>query len=188
MLGVSPALADAGPMMPSYNAVEAAIGGQGVALADNVTAAAALLDGRLVRPFPTIDAEVAYYFVSPDGRKQSSHGRGASRTGFTRRWWRPRSVSRRFSRQIPRIASSTASQSGALALRGAECGDQHCIRIGKSQKAHGLASSFPRIAMQTRGSDGPASEGSFALRLVSPLPGAAVTQPIMRPIVMEPVR
>lgn len=71
-VGVSPGLADAGPMMPSYNAVEAAIGGQGVALADNVTAAAALLDGRLVRSFPTIDAEVAYYFVSPDGRKESA--------------------------------------------------------------------------------------------------------------------
>ncbi len=74
-LGVSAALADAGPMMPSYNAVEAAIGGQGVALADNVTAAAALLDGRLVRPYPTKDAEVAYYFVSPDGRKDSATAR-----------------------------------------------------------------------------------------------------------------
>lgn len=71
-VGVSAALADAGPMMPSYNAVEAAIGGQGVALADNVTAAAALLDGRLLRPFPTQDAEVAYYFVSPAGRRDSA--------------------------------------------------------------------------------------------------------------------
>lgn len=74
-VGVSQALADAGPMLPSYNAVEAAIGGQGVALGDNVIAAAALLDGRLVRPFPTIDAEVAYYFVSPDGRRESDAAR-----------------------------------------------------------------------------------------------------------------
>jgi LysR family glycine cleavage system transcriptional activator len=71
-IGVSPELADAGPMMPSYNAVEAAIGGQGVALADNVIAAAALLDGRLVRPFATQDAGVAYYFVRPEGRKVSA--------------------------------------------------------------------------------------------------------------------
>lgn len=71
-VGVSTALADAGPMMPTHNAVEAAIGGQGVALGDNVTAADALLDGRLVRPFASIPAEVAYYFVGPDGRKDSA--------------------------------------------------------------------------------------------------------------------
>jgi LysR family glycine cleavage system transcriptional activator len=69
--GISPALADAGPMMPSYNAVEAAIGGQGVALADNVTAAEALLAGRLVRPFPSMPGQVAYYFVCPEGRRDS---------------------------------------------------------------------------------------------------------------------
>ncbi|MFO1171434.1 MAG: transcriptional regulator GcvA [Hyphomicrobiaceae bacterium] len=70
--GVSAALADAGPIMPTHHAVEAAIGGQGVALGDNVVAADALIDGRLVRPFASVDAEVAYYFVGPEGRKDSA--------------------------------------------------------------------------------------------------------------------
>jgi LysR family glycine cleavage system transcriptional activator len=70
--GVTPGLADAGPMLPSYNAVEAAIGGQGVALGDNVIAAEALLAGRVVRPFAAVAAQVAYYFVRPVGRTDSA--------------------------------------------------------------------------------------------------------------------
>ena len=73
--GVSTALADAGPTMPSYTAVAAAIGGQGVALGDNVIAADALLDDRLVRPFATMPAQVAYYFVRPEGRQDSEDAR-----------------------------------------------------------------------------------------------------------------
>jgi LysR family glycine cleavage system transcriptional activator len=71
-VGVSTMLADAGPTMSTHHAVEAAIAGQGVALGDNVIAADALLDGRLVRPFPSIDAGVAYFFVGPEGRKDSA--------------------------------------------------------------------------------------------------------------------
>ena len=37
-----------------------------------MVAADALIDGRLVRPFASVDAEVAYYFVGPEGRKDSA--------------------------------------------------------------------------------------------------------------------
>lgn len=70
-VGVPTTLADAGPKMPTHHAVGAAIAGQGVALGDNVIAADALIDGRLVKPFPSIDAGVSYFFVGPEGRKDS---------------------------------------------------------------------------------------------------------------------
>ncbi|MEZ5924859.1 MAG: transcriptional regulator GcvA [Hyphomicrobiaceae bacterium] len=63
--------AGAGPTMPSHNAIEAAIGGLGVALADNVIAAEPLLDGRLVRLFAVKPEDVAYHFVSLEDRKES---------------------------------------------------------------------------------------------------------------------
>ncbi len=49
--------------------LEAAASGQGVALADEALAAAALEDGRLVRPFAlTLETPAAYHVVYPDGR------------------------------------------------------------------------------------------------------------------------
>ena len=49
--------------------LEAATSGQGVALADQALATAALADGRLVRPFEqTLEIATAYYVVHPHGR------------------------------------------------------------------------------------------------------------------------
>lgn len=49
--------------------VQAAIMGQGVALARGVLAADALEDGRLVRPFAlTLPTEYAYYLVCPESK------------------------------------------------------------------------------------------------------------------------
>ncbi len=49
--------------------LEAATSGQGVALADEALAAAALDDGRLVRPFTmTLETAAAYYVVYPEDR------------------------------------------------------------------------------------------------------------------------
>lgn len=49
--------------------LEAATSGQGVALADEALAAAALEDGRLVRPFDlTLETAAAYHVVYPDAR------------------------------------------------------------------------------------------------------------------------
>ncbi len=49
--------------------LEAAASGQGVALADEALAAAALEDGRLVRPFTlTLETAAAYHVVYPDDR------------------------------------------------------------------------------------------------------------------------
>ncbi len=49
--------------------LEAATSGQGVALADEALAAAALEDGRLVRPFDlTLETAAAYHVVYPDDR------------------------------------------------------------------------------------------------------------------------
>jgi LysR family glycine cleavage system transcriptional activator len=47
-------------------AIDAAIDGQGVALARSALAAWDLIDGRLVRPFPTaLPASFAYWIVCP---------------------------------------------------------------------------------------------------------------------------
>ncbi|MEQ9146232.1 MAG: transcriptional regulator GcvA [Parvibaculaceae bacterium] len=53
----------------AHLALEAAASGQGVALADEALAAAALADGRLVRPFGlTLETSAAYFIVYPEGR------------------------------------------------------------------------------------------------------------------------
>lgn len=60
-----------GPMFQSHLAIGAAEAGQGVALADNVTAADALRDGRLVRPFDCVLPLAGYYLVTPKGGGRS---------------------------------------------------------------------------------------------------------------------
>ena len=66
-MGVSGANATRGPTFNHSNVViEAAIDGQGVALARSAIAAAALADGRLIKPFDIIlPLAAAYYVVSP---------------------------------------------------------------------------------------------------------------------------
>jgi LysR family glycine cleavage system transcriptional activator len=66
-MGVSGANAARGPTFNHSNVViEAAIDGQGVALARSAIAAAALADGRLVKPFDiSVPLAPAYYVVSP---------------------------------------------------------------------------------------------------------------------------
>ena len=54
-------------LSPSSMVIQAAIDGQGVALARSVLIASDLADGRLLKPFgPTIPVDFAYYLVSPD--------------------------------------------------------------------------------------------------------------------------
>ncbi len=55
-----------GPILGGYLAISAAENGQGFALADLVTAADGLLDGRLVRPFETSIRRGAYWFARPE--------------------------------------------------------------------------------------------------------------------------
>ena len=71
--GVSGVNATRGPTFNHSNVVtEAAIDGQGVALARSAIAATALADGRLVRPFDiSLPLAAAYYVVSPQANAKS---------------------------------------------------------------------------------------------------------------------
>ena len=66
-MGVAGADAARGPTFNHSNVViEAAIDGQGVAVARSAIAATALADGRLVRPFDiSLPLDAAYYVVCP---------------------------------------------------------------------------------------------------------------------------
>ena len=68
-------LAWAGPLFQNYLAIQAAEAGQGVALADQIIAADALLAGRLVRPleFETSDDE-GYWLVWGKGLRLTAAG------------------------------------------------------------------------------------------------------------------
>ncbi|MDA0703532.1 MAG: LysR substrate-binding domain-containing protein [Proteobacteria bacterium] len=65
--GVEDAVLDRGAVMNQINlAIDAAVGGQGIALARTALAARDLLDGRLVRPFgPNLAVSYGYYVVCP---------------------------------------------------------------------------------------------------------------------------
>jgi len=60
-----------GPMLQGHLAIEAAEAGQGFALADNVVAVDSLADGWLMRPFDIDLPQEAYYFVRPQGTRES---------------------------------------------------------------------------------------------------------------------
>lgn len=60
-----------GPMFQGHLAIEAAEGGQGLALADNVLAIDSLMEGWLVRPFSIDLPQDAYYLVKPPGLRES---------------------------------------------------------------------------------------------------------------------
>jgi len=62
-----------GPLFQGHLAIEAASAGQGVALADVVTASEGLFEGWLVSPFDITVQDGAYYVVSPSGRKETAH-------------------------------------------------------------------------------------------------------------------
>lgn len=61
------ALVLTGTMFQGHIAIGAAEAGQGVALADDVTAADALLEGQLVRPFDCLLPVGGYFLVTPKG-------------------------------------------------------------------------------------------------------------------------
>ncbi len=69
-VGASQVDPNRGPIFDdAHLTLEAATSGQGVALADDALAAAALADGRLVRPFEqTLEIAAGYFIVYPQGK------------------------------------------------------------------------------------------------------------------------
>ena len=73
--GKDPDMAWSGPLFQNYLAIQAAEAGQGFALADQLNATDALLDGRLVRPFDYVQEEdEGYWLVWGKGLKLNAAG------------------------------------------------------------------------------------------------------------------
>jgi LysR family glycine cleavage system transcriptional activator len=70
--GLGPEIEATGPLLLGHLAIAAAEAGQGFALADGIQAGDALLDGRLVCPFPIVVRHHAYYLVRGLERKERS--------------------------------------------------------------------------------------------------------------------
>jgi LysR family glycine cleavage system transcriptional activator len=73
--GKDPDMAWSGPLFQNYLAIQAAEAGQGFALADQLNATDALLDGRLVSPFEYVQEEdEGYWLVWGKGLKLNAAG------------------------------------------------------------------------------------------------------------------
>lgn len=70
--GLGPEIEPSGPLLLGHLAISAAEAGQGFTLADAMQAGDAILEGRLVRPFPIVVRHHAYYLVRGRERKERS--------------------------------------------------------------------------------------------------------------------